>query len=367
MADILCANPRLQFTSQSDEIIQSIMRVLNSDSYILGTEVESFEREFAQYIGVSRCIGVNSGTDALIISLKALGIGSGDEVLTPSHTAVATVSAIVNCGATPVFIDVDPITYTINTSLISDFVTSRTKAIVAVHIYGHPCDMDAMQEVIAKHGIHLIEDCAQAHGAEWRGRKVGSFGSVGCFSFYPTKNLGAIGDGGAVVTNDLTVANRILRMRQYGWDHNRISQEYSGVSRLDELQAAILRVKLSRLEDSNARRREIAETYSIRLRESSVILPSVAPGAKHAYHLFVIQVSDRNEVIHKLNQQGIFPGVHYPVPVHLQPAYSSLELSNSNALPVTERLAKAILSLPIYPELDNQEIERVCEGILNVC
>ena len=365
--DILCANPRAQFAAQSEEIIQAVTRVLNSDSYILGTEVELFEKEFAEYIGTSNCIGLNSGTDALIFSLKALGIGSGDEVITPSHTAVATVSAIISCGATPVFVDVDPVFYTIDPSLIAEAISTRTKALVVVHIYGLPCDMDVIQEIVAENGIYLVEDCAQAHGAEWKRRKVGTFGSVGCFSFYPTKNLGAIGDGGAVVTNDPTLANRIRGLRQYGWDQNRISIETSGVSRLDEIQAAILRVKLPHLDEKNARRRAIAEAYSIKLHGSDVILPSGRPGATHAYHLFVVQVLDRNEMIRVLNQRGIFPGVHYPIPVHLQPAYRDLKSSTSIPMPVTERLAKTILSLPMFPELENYEIDRVCEEIISVC
>ena len=364
--DILCANPRRQFSAQSDEISQAIMQVLNSDSYILGSEVEKFEEEFAKYIGTSHCIGLNSGTDALILSLRALGIASGDEVITPSHTAVATISAIVSCGATPVFVDIDPVSFTINPDLVNEAVTSRTKAIVAVHLYGHPCDMDALQQIVTKCGIYLIEDCAQAHGAEWRGRKVGTFGSVGCFSFYPTKNLGAIGDGGAVVTKDPTIADRIRRLRQYGWDSNRLSQEPSGVSRLDEIQAAILRVKLPKLDGNNEKRREIARAYSTRLQNCSAVVPVANIAAKHVYHLFVVQVEKRDDTIHHLNQQGIFPGIHYRVPVHLQPSYQSLPSSNSAALPVTERLAKTILSLPMFPELDDSEIEKVCEEMLYV-
>ena len=364
--DILCANPRRQFSTQSVEISQAIMRVLNSDSYILGSEVEKFEEEFAKYIGTSHCIGLNSGTDALILSLRALGIASGDEVITPSHTAVATISAIVSCGATPVFVDIDPVSFTIDPDLVNEAVTSRTKAIIAVHLYGHPCDMDALQQIVVKHGIYLVEDCAQAHGAMWRGKKVGTFGSVGCFSFYPTKNLGAIGDGGAVVTNDPIVADRIRCLRQYGWDSNRVSQKSSGVSRLDEIQAAILRVKLPKLDLNNERRREIARAYSARLQGSGVIVPAVKIEATHVYHLFVVQVISRDETIRHLNQKGIFPGIHYRVPVHLQPAYRNFSSSNSAMLPVTVHLAEAILSLPMFPELDDSEIEKVCKEMLSV-
>jgi dTDP-4-amino-4,6-dideoxygalactose transaminase len=367
MKDILCANPRLQFSELSDQINEAIKRVLNSENYILGSEVKKFEEEFAAYIGTSHCIGLNSGTDALILSFRALGISPGDEIITPSHTATATVSAILSCGATPVFVDIDPFSFTIDPDLVNKAVTSRTRAIVAVHLYGHPCDMDALQQIVATHGIYLVEDCAQAHGAEWRGRKVGTFGSVGCFSFYPTKNLGAIGDGGAVVTTDPTVAERIRRLRQYGWDSNRVSQEPSGVSRLDEIQAAILRVKLPKLAGYNERRREIARVYSTRLQRSSIILPVENDVAKHVYHLFVVQVVKREEIISRLNDRGIYPGIHYPVPVHLQPSFHIFPTSSSVLLPVTERLAKTIISLPMFPELEDSEIEKVCEEMLSVC
>jgi dTDP-4-amino-4,6-dideoxygalactose transaminase len=366
MIDIPCASPKRQFLDQREDIAQAITQVLNSDSYILGSEVENFEKEFAEYIGTSQCIGVNSGTDALILGLRALGITSGDEVITPSHTATATVSAIVICGATPVFVDIDPNSFTIDPTLVHAAVTSRTRAIVAVHLYGNPCDMDALQQIADQNGLFIIEDCAQAHGAEWRGRKIGTFGAVGCFSFYPTKNLGGIGDGGAVVTSNPVVAEKIRRLRQYGWDSNRVSQEPSGVSRLDEIQAAILRIKLLKLDVGNERRRKIAQIYSTQLQTEKLVLPNVNVDAKHVYHLYVVQITNRDETIRHLNQQGIFPGVHYPVPVHLQPAYRNLPSSNSGALPVTERLAKTILSLPMFPELKDSEVERVCQGILSV-
>jgi len=366
MINIPCANPQRQFFAQREDITHAITKVLNSESYILGSEVENFEKEFAKYIGTSQCIGVNSGTDALILGLRALGISSGDEVITPSHTATATVSAIVNCGATPVFVDIDPNSFTIDPAKVRDAVTSRTRAIVAVHLYGNPCDMDALQQIAEQKGLFIVEDCAQAHGAEWHGRKVGTFGAVGCFSFYPTKNLGGIGDGGAVVTNNPVIAEKIRRLRQYGWDSNRVSQEPSSVSRLDEIQAAILRIKLPKLDVGNERRREIAEIYSTQLQTQNLKLPSVNVDTKHVYHLYVVQIKNRDEAMRHLNQQGIFPGVHYPVPVHLQPAYRNLFSSNSHSLPVTERVAKTILSLPMFPELEASEIERVCKGILSV-
>jgi len=363
---ILCSNPKMQFLSQKQEIIDSVMRVMNSDSYILGSEVLGFEEEFATYIGASKCIGVNSGTDAIILGLKALGITRGDEVVTPSHTAVATVAAIVASGATPVFADIDPISFTLNPKSVQEVITSKTKALIAVHLYGHPCDMDILSEIANENKIFLIEDCAQAHGAKWRNRNVGTFGILACFSFYPTKNLGAIGDGGAVVTNNIELANLIRRLRQYGWDSEKQAQMQSSVSRLDEIQAAILRIKLAKLDLANEKRRSIAAKYSSLLKNSPVSLPSVNVNAEHVFHLYVVQLDERKKMIAHLNGRGIFPGIHYANPVHLQTAYTNLGNSRSNKLEVTERIKETILSLPMYPELRENEIDRVCEGILSV-
>lgn len=365
-APIFCANPHRQFISQREEIEGAISKVLNSDSYILGSEVENFEKEFARYNDSLACIGVNSGTDALILSLRALGVGVGDEVITPSHTAVATAAAIVSCGATPVFVDVDAISFTIDPNLVSELVTSRTKAVIAVHLYGHPCDMTSILDIAHTYGLYVVEDCAQAHGAEWNGQKVGTFGNVGCFSFYPTKNLGAIGDGGAVVTNDPLLADRIRSLRQYGWDSDRVSVEPSGVSRLDEIQAAILRVKLPKLDKNNDRRRHIADVYRERLSQSRIMVPIEQREARHVYHLFVVRLEGRDVAIRRLNSRGIFPGIHYPLPVHLHPSYERYASPNSQSLKTTELLAKEILSIPMFPELIDSEIERVCEGMLSV-
>ena len=363
---IFCSAPRKQFQAQSVEINEAIAKVLNSESYILGTEVSSFENEFAAYVGTLYCVGVNSGTDALILSLRALGIKSGDEVLTPSHTAVATVAAIITCGATPVFVDVNPDSYTIDPQLAEAAITSKTRAIIAVHLYGHPCDMDALVELTERSGIYLIEDCAQAHGAKWRGRTVGTFGAVGCFSFYPTKNLGCIGDGGAIVSNDLQLAEKIRSLRQYGWDVGRNSIQQSGVSRLDEIQAAILRVKLKKLDDSNTRRRQIAGIYKTLLEGCAVTLPANATFAEHVFHLYVVQIDARDQAVTSMNALQIYPGIHYPVPVHMQPAYRAFDTSRARGLKSTEILASRILSLPMYPELSESEIERIVEGVKNV-
>ena len=360
---IPCANPYRQYLEQKQEIDQAVYKVMNSDNYILGPEVENFEREFTQYIGTKYCIGVNSGTDALILALRALGIGSGDEVIAPSHTAVATISAIVMSGATPVFVDVDYNSYTINPDLVLESITNKTKAIIAVHLYGHPCDMDSLQEIAAKKGVSIVEDCSQAHGALWKGKKVGSIGVIGCFSFYPTKNLGAIGDGGAITTNDKMIAEKMLQLRQYGWNSDKKSQIQSSVSRLDEIQAAILRIKLTKLDMFNSKRQKIARHYFEHLAYSELSMPTSKVDVNHVFHLFVARTSRRDELISTLNRLNIYPGIHYPVPVHLHPAFKSIP---HNGLPVTESLAESIVSIPMFPELTEAELSRVCKGVLSV-
>jgi len=360
------ANPAKQNEKSRRQIFDAMERVISSGSYILGSEVQEFEIAFAEYVGVRNCVGVNSGTDALILSLRALGIGHGDEVITPSHTAVATVAAICATGAKPVFVDVDLDTFTVITEQAERAISGKTKAIIAVHLYGHPCDMNGLLELVARSGVHLIEDCSQAHGAEWNGKKVGSFGSVSCFSFYPTKNLGAIGDGGAVLTNNDELAERIRLIREYGWDKDRVSLEISGVSRLDEMQAAILRVKLVELKKSIERRNEIAMLYKNEIKNTEIILPTTSIHAHHAFHLFVIRTKNREKIIDNLNQLKIFPGIHYRRPVHMQPAYLKYQQLEGDPLVNTNELAETVLSLPMYPELDSSDINRVIEGINNV-
>jgi dTDP-4-amino-4,6-dideoxygalactose transaminase len=362
-SSIPCANPHRQYLEQKQEIDQAVYKVMNSENYILGPEVECFEGEFAQYIGTKYCIGVNSGTDALTLALRALGVGAGDEVIAPSHTAVATISAITSSGAIPVFVDVEYNSYTINPDLVLNAITNKTKAIIAVHIYGHPCDMDSLQEVAAKNGIFIVEDCAQAHGALWKGKKVGGIGAIGCFSFYPTKNLGAIGDGGAITTNDKLIADKILQLRQYGWNSDKKSQIQSSVSRLDEIQAAILRIKLTKLDMFNSKRQKIARHYLEHLADSELSMPTSKMDVNHVFHLFVARTNRRDELIFALNRLNIYPGIHYPAPVHLHPAFKSIP---HNGLPVTESLAKSIVSIPMFPELTEAELSRVCKGVLSV-
>ena len=358
---ISCAYPRAQYLTQSKEIESAIHRVLESGSYVLGSEVEKFEKEFARYNKVSHAVGVGSGTEALHIALRALGIGAGDEVITPSHTATATVSAILLAGAKPVFLDIEPLYYTIDPDKLAATLTPKTKAVIPVHIYGHPCDMNAINDIAHAHNIRVIEDCAQAPGAVYSGRQVGSLGDFGCFSFYPTKNLGGIGDGGALITNNDRLANKARSLRQYGWDDNKVSISEGWNSRLDELQAAILRVKLRRLDVDNALRQEHGVGYGSSLEQFNIQLPCLRKNSTHVFHLYAIRVDERDALRQWLRRKGIDTGIHYPVPVHCHDYYKTM--LGTTALPVTESIAKEIISLPMYPELSVSERDRVISEI----
>jgi dTDP-4-amino-4,6-dideoxygalactose transaminase len=341
-----------EYVEIGEEVSQAIQRVLRSGWFILGEEVEKFEEEFSKYVGTRFGIGVNSGSDALYLAVKALGISNGDEVITVSHTMISTVDAITRNGAKPVFVDVEPRTYVMKVSQIKNKISNRTRAIIPVHLYGHPVDMDPLMEIADKHNLYVIEDACQAHGADYKSRKVGSIGDVGCFSFYPTKNLGAYGDGGMVVTNDKEVAENLRKSRNYG-QSKRYYHDFIGVnSRLDEIQAAILRVKLQYLDGWNDKRRKIAKLYDKILENTEVTVPIEREYVKHAYHLYVIRHKKRDKLQQYLLKNGIQTLVHYPIPVHLQKAYP-----NSNGLPMTERVCKEVLSLPIYPFLKEEEIE----------
>jgi dTDP-4-amino-4,6-dideoxygalactose transaminase len=359
---ILCSNPKAQYLSYKSEIDAAISRVLDSGLYILGNEVRSFEEEFARYIDVAHGIGVGSGTEALHLALSACGIGRGDEVITVSHTAVATVAAIELAGATPVLVDINPDFYTIDPEKIESAITSHTKAIIPVHIYGHPADMDPILEIANNYNLLIIEDCAQAHGAKYKGKRVGSIGNIGCFSFYPTKNLGALGDGGIVVTNYANLASKASQLREYGWTERYVSHFAGWNTRLDEIQAAILRVKLEHLDEDNAKRMDIAARYSHDLKELKVDVPICRENATHVYHLYVIRCILRNEIIAFLRDKGIGASIHYPLPVHLQPAYRG-RLRGADSLPETERAAREIISLPMYPELQEEEIKFILNTI----
>lgn len=359
---ILCANPKASYVSHMEEINTAVLNVLDKGRYILGDEVESFENEFSAYIGVNCCVGVASGTDAILLALKACGIDPGDEVITVSHTAVATVAAIVLAGATPVFADIESEYFTIDPSKIEPLITSRTKAIVPVHIYGQPCDMESIMGIAKKWNLKVVEDCAQSHGASFKGKKTGTFGIAGCFSFYPTKNLGALGDGGAVVSNDPEIAEKIMILREYGWSQRYISSIHGYNSRLDEIQAAILRVKLKYLDTDNARRREIADLYRQELSQiMNIILPQQKPDTFHVYHQFVMRAGCRDELLKHFKNNGIGAAIHYPMPVHKQPAYKAIRTPGQ--LLETEKACEEIISLPIYPELTKQDLSKVVEEI----
>ncbi len=359
---ILCGNPAAQYRAHRAEIDAAVRACLESGWYILGENVRAFEAEFARYIGVPNAVGVGSGTEALHAALSACGVGAGDEVITVAHTAVATVAAIEMTGATPVLVDIDPVSYTIDARQLEPAITARTKAIVPVHLYGRPADLAPILEAAARHGIRVIEDCAQAHGARYRGRRVGSWGDIACFSFYPTKNLGAIGDGGMVVTGDAELARKVRLLREYGWAERYVSHVAGWNSRLDELQAAVLRVKLRHLDEDNAKRARVAALYDEQLADGAVALPGRPDDGVHVYHLYVVRSTRRDELRAFLKTREIEALVHYPVPVHLQPAYAG-RLRGADRLPATECAAAQVLSLPLYPELSDQEIYRVTSAM----
>lgn len=354
---IPCANPLAQYQSHKNEILEAVKRVLEGGNYILGPEVEAFEQSFAAYCGSDYAVGVSSGTDALILAMRALNIGAGDEVITVSHTAVATIAAIIASGATPVLVDIEPVYYTMDPECFKRAITSKTKAVIPVHLYGQPADMSAIMTIAREHGLFVIEDCAQATGATFKGKRVGTIGDVGCFSFYPTKNLGAIGDGGMVVTENAKLAQRIRRLGQYGWNETRITDEPGFNSRLDEIQAAILNVKLKSLDADNARRKDIAQIYDRMLSKPQVTPPAARPNASHVYHLYVIACNNRNALKKTLSESGILTGIHYAVPVHRHHGYNEKCILPEMGLPVTERAVGAILSLPMYPEISQKQLE----------
>lgn len=359
---IPCCHPRSQYLAHQAEIDAAVARVLDKGWYILGEETKAFEQEFASYVGMRHAIGVGSGTEALHVAIAACEIGRGDEVITVAHTAVATVAAIEMAGATPVLVDIEPGLFTLDPTKLEAAITPRTRAIIPVHLYGQPANLESIIEIARRHKLRLIEDCAQAHGARYDGRRAGSFGDIACFSFYPTKNLGAIGDGGIVVTDDPKLAERARLLREYGWAERYVSHISGLNTRLDELQAAILRVKLRALDQDNQKRADLARQYHEGLTGSAVALPGLRPEATHVFHLYVVRTPRRDELQQYLAGQGIGTLVHYPVPVHLQPAYRG-RLAGNAGLPETERAAREVLSLPMYPELQSSDVQSVIAGI----
>jgi dTDP-4-amino-4,6-dideoxygalactose transaminase len=355
------AYPRGEAQALRAEIAVALMRVVDSNSYILGPEVTAFEKALAASLGGGNVIGVASGTDALVLALLALEVGQGDEVITVSHTAGATVAAICMIGAVPVLVDVDEATYCLDASALKAALSSRTRAIIAVHLYGNPADIAAIRA--AAPGVPVIEDCAQAHGALLGGKPVGGLGNVACFSFYPSKNLGAIGDGGAVATGNKPIADRVRILRTYGWTKPQYAElEHGRCSRLDEIQAALLQVKLKALPDYVARRRAIAARYRAGLDGLPLMLPSEAAGAAHAYHLYVLRSDRRDALESHLGEKGIGTGRHYPLPVHRQPGLAALARIPA-PLAVTEKIGGEILSLPMFATMSDEQADRVIAAV----
>jgi dTDP-4-amino-4,6-dideoxygalactose transaminase len=350
----------------SDELREVFDRVLNNSAFVLGPEVQQFERDFAAYIGTDHCVAVNTGTAALHLALAALDIGPGDEVITVPHTFIATAEAISAVGARPVFVDIDPTSLTMDPGLLEAAITSKTRAIIPVDLYGQVADMDAIQEIADRHGIPVIEDACQAHGAEYKGRKAGSFGIAGCFSFYPGKNLGACGEGGAVTTNDAELAQRIRLWRDHG-SSKRYEHIFPGLNmRMEGIQGGILSVKLKYLDRWNDERRSAAKEYNIALSDTEFGIPTEMPYNRHVYHLYVIQSNNRDLLREQLAEAGIESGLHYPTPLHLQEAYRFLGYEKGE-FPVTERIKDRILSLPMYPGIKPEAIGRVVSGLRESC
>jgi dTDP-4-amino-4,6-dideoxygalactose transaminase len=345
------------------EIDGAIADVLDAGRFILGVKLEAFETAFASVCGVRHAVGVGSGTDALRLALAANGVGPGDEVVTVSNTCVPTAAAISGVGAVPVFADVDARTYTLDPAALEARITARTRAIVPVHLYGQCADMDPILAIANRRGIPVVEDCAQAHGARVGDRIAGSMGRAGAYSFYPTKNLGALGDGGIVVTDDVDVARNLRELREYGWRERYISAVPGMNTRLDEMQAAILRVKLRRLAADNDRRRAIAASYDRGLAGLAVDLPAVGGGAQHVYHQYVIRSPKRDGLRQRLRDRSIGTNIHYPAPVHLQPAYRGRVSLGVSRCAATEAILPQVLSLPMFPQLTDEQVERVVREI----
>lgn len=347
-----------QYRRIKPEINAAVARVLDSGQFVLGPDVFTFEQRFAKYCGTEHCLAVNTGTSALHLALLAGGIGPGDEVITVSLTFVATTAAILYTGATPVFVDVDPSRWTMDARLIEGAVTRRTKAIVPVHLHGQMADMAPIMEIARRYGLLVIEDAAQAHGGEYMGRRAGSVGDLGCFSFYPGKNLGAYGEGGAVVCSDPQLARRVRLLRDWGQEskYNHVLPGYN--YRMDTIQAAVLNVKMNHLEAWTEARIAVAQAYNSQLRDDRYQRPQPAADTRHVFHVYAVTIDRRDTVLASMQEAGIGVGIHYPVPVHLQKAYAGLA-KEPMPLPVTEALAKRFLSLPIYPELLTDQIEDV--------
>jgi dTDP-4-amino-4,6-dideoxygalactose transaminase len=353
---------KAQYQSIKPEIDAAIARVLDSCQFVLGAEVAGFEQEFAKYCGTAECIALNSGTSALHLALLAAGVGPGDEVITVPFTFVASVAAVLYTGARPVLVDIDPRSFTLDPSAVDAAITPRTKAILPVHLYGQPADMDPIMEIARRRGLVVIEDAAQAHGAKYKGRPVGSIGDMACFSFYPGKNLGAYGEGGAVTTSNAEYARTVRMLRDWGQDrkYHHVLRGFN--YRMEGFQGAILRVKLRHLERWTESRRAVVHQYNKLLEGSGVETPVEMPWARHVYHVYTLRSDDRDALHDSLQAEGIQTGIHYPVPAHLQPAYADLGYGRG-AFPHAEAAAKQVLSLPLYPELSEQAVTEVVRAV----
>lgn len=351
-----------QFAKHKKEFLSAVERVVDRQFFLLGEELSSFEKEFAEYLDVKYVVGVGSGTDGLILSLHALGLGKGDEVITPANSFIATTLAITQVGATPIFVDCDKDTYQLDIDQVKAKITPKTKAILPVHLYGAPCDIESLVKIAEEHNLYLVEDAAQAVGATANGRKVGTFGNLGIFSFYPGKNLGAYGDGGAVATNDEKLYQKLLKLRNYGQSKKYYHDEFGLNSRLDEIQAAVLREKLKYLEEWNMKRREIAREYTDAL--VGFKTQAILPGTVSNYHLFVIESEKRDELQQYLAENGIHTLIHYPIPIHLQKYYGYLG-HTKGSFPIAERAAERLLSIPMYSELSPSEVKYIISSIQN--
>ena len=361
MQNVRTIDLKREYAEIKKEVLDATQRVLEGGRFVQGDECARFEAEFSQYVNARSGVGVNSGSDALYLAIRALGIGKGDEVITASHTFISTADAIVRNNAKAVFVDVKSDTYCIDVDQIEKKTNRKTKAIVPIHLYGHSADMDPILEMADKHELLVIEDASQAHGAKYKGKPVGSLGDVGCFSFYPTKNLGAYGDAGILVTNSEELANRLRQFGNYGQLRKHYHDFVGTNSRLDEMQAAVLRVKLRHLDKWNERRRRIARTYNRLLADTHLVLPVEKNYASHVYHQYVVRAERREEFRKELQSRGVDTGIHYPVPVHMQKAY--LDLGYKYKLPVTESVSKAIVSLPMFAQLTDEEVSFVAEAI----
>lgn len=353
---------KAQYAALRPDIDAAIARVIANTSFIMGPEVRAFEEAFAAYCQTRYAVGVSSGTAAIELVLRALNIGPGDEVITTPFTFIASAEAISAAGATPVFADIDPLTYNLSPAAVEAAITPRTRALLPVHLYGQPADTGALAAIAQRHGLFLIEDAAQAHGAEINGRRVGSLGDAACFSFYPGKNLGAYGDGGAITTDDEALAGRLRKLRDHGRVSKYVHDELGYGHRLDALQAAILGAKLPHLDAANAARRRLASRYDELLADTDLVLPYVPQGVTPAWHLYVIRTPRRDDALAGLKARGIEAGIHYPLPLHLQPAYRALGLG-PGSFPVAEAASQQVLSLPLFPELSEEQQERVVDEL----